>query len=56
MDKFSPTDQKCSLRHTPQDQHREEAIASIWLVFYLLAIGVAISSPFVAAQIIAAAH
>lgn len=31
--------------------HAETAVATIWLVFYMLALGVAISSPFVYAAI-----
>jgi hypothetical protein len=35
-------------RRRPDDQHRaESAVATIWLVFYVLALGVAITSPFV---------
>jgi len=34
-------------RHDPDNQHRDGMVATVWLVFYALAIGVAISSPLV---------
>ena len=32
---------------TRQDHHRDEVVATVWLVFYTLAIVVALSSPFI---------
>lgn len=32
---------------TRQDHQRDEVVATVWLVFYMLAIVVALSSPFI---------
>ena len=34
-------------RHNPDDHRRDGMVATVWLVFYVLAVGVAISSPIV---------
>jgi hypothetical protein len=34
-------------RHNPDDHQRDGMVATVWLVFYALAVGVAISSPLV---------
>ncbi|HXZ21153.1 MAG TPA: hypothetical protein VEH78_00140 [Pseudolabrys sp.] len=39
-----------------EQRHAESAVATIWLVFYALALGVAFSSPFVYAAIELAAR
>ena len=40
------TDQNSPVRQSTENHKAAEAIATIWLVFYVLAVGVAITSPF----------
>ncbi|HMF20779.1 MAG TPA: hypothetical protein VKG24_01455 [Pseudolabrys sp.] len=49
-------DRHTSERSTQKRHHAESAVATIWLVFYVLALGVAFSSPFVYAAIELAAR
>jgi hypothetical protein len=49
-------DRHASERGTKKHNHAETAVATIWLVFYVLALGVAFSSPFVYAAIELAAR
>jgi hypothetical protein len=56
MRKLNPTVRKPSRQQPTKDHRHEEVIAGIWLVFYGLAIGVAVLSPFAAIQVAATAH
>jgi hypothetical protein len=48
----STSDRNTSVgQNAEEHNHAETAVATIWLVFYTLALGVAISSPFVYAAI-----
>jgi hypothetical protein len=45
---FINADRKSSRTEPPENQNRaDSAVATIWLVFYILALGVAIASPIV---------
>ena len=44
-------DRHASEQDSEKRHHAESAVATIWLVFYVLALGVAFSSPFVYAAI-----
>jgi hypothetical protein len=57
MRKISSNHRNSSHQQQTSERHRGDgAIASIWLMFYILAIGVVISSPFVALQVATTAH
>jgi hypothetical protein len=47
MRKLSKSLRRIQKRHNPDDHHRDGIVATVWLVFYVLAVGVAISSPIV---------
>ena len=49
-------DRPTSGQSTEKHHYAESAVATIWLVFYVLALGVAFSSPFVYAAIELAAR
>ena len=49
-------DQHAFEQSTKKHNHADSAVATIWLVFYVLALGVAFSSPFVYAAIELAAR
>ena len=49
MRTFINADRKGSRTEPPENKNRaDSAVATIWLVFYILALGVAIASPIVA--------
>ena len=49
MRTFINADRKGSRTEPPENKNRaDNAVATIWLVFYILALGVAIASPIVA--------
>jgi hypothetical protein len=49
MRTFTSADRNRSNTEPPENQSRaDSAVATIWLVFYILALGVAIASPIVA--------
>jgi hypothetical protein len=57
MRRLISSDRNVPLGQIPEKHnHAETAVATIWLVFYALALGVAISSPFVYAAIEVAAR
>jgi hypothetical protein len=47
---------KAQRKRTEPRNHSEAAVATIWLVFYVLGIAVAASSPFISRAIELAAH
>ena len=47
---------KARRKRTEPHNHSEAAVATIWLVFYVLGIAVAASSPFISRAIELAAH